>query len=656
MSGFSQINDYIRSISQEDEMCEYLAFEPWDIGERPAWFYDECRRDGIDIDDDVITQIVGKPPRDFQSSVLLSTSHFDITIGASQIGKSYPDAIDTIAMLTGEVPYSLRYPKGVDTGIKRPITPLNVMRWGRRDALSGELIDYDHTAVPDPSEWDCGNIIGCGIYPASRFCTAPSPVVWIGTMREPAKQMWIPTLRRLIPKRFLDMKRGVNGYSDKDNTFYLTTGRICIITYEQKYNRFEAKKAWKITLDEEPSDRRIFAAAMTHFEFCLRMVYTPYNGITWSYDDVIRRALNDKSVLVRHATQYDCPYDTREKINSRKAKLKRWEIAARVYGLYSDQSGSPYFDREKVMVWINTEIRSYQYAEFVPSTSFNGVKELPSVQVLKNDVDESDGVSTWEVYEDYRPECGYWITADTSLGGSSESDTGDHSSACIFRTPLPGEDEPKLVAFIFSRAKPQQFGMICLYAAAYYGNALFAPETRGESGATVLAATQDWPRYYRMTVIRDADKRPVKRLGFDTNTRTRPIIFSLVDNYIRTHESSGLKSLRILKEMAECVRDENGRPDHPHGGSTDALVSFGIGLYIWEYDRNQIPIGKAPERKSRFFDNDTGVETRPVLGSRRGLDERERQKIGHPYQGYVRRILQGRRAALEAVSQDSGGL
>jgi hypothetical protein len=641
VDAFSSISSHILDLSKNVELDTFMSFEPWDVERRPDWFTESCKADGINFNE--YLKIIPPDPHPFQTGSMMSTNILDCTIAGSQLGKSFPEIVDTIIQLTGEVPFSMKFEKGVDTGILRPVTVENVKRWGRRDAVSGTFIDRDIFAVKDPQAWNCGTIIGCGLYPKEKICPTSGGMAWVGTTKEAKNQFWWPKFKDIIPKHLLDRKRGIDGFSELRQQVHLVGGAtITIITYEQGYNRFEARRVWKIILDEEPEDRRIFTAALGHCER-LRMSFTPYNGISWSYFDIFKKIEEGARIGLYHATQYDSPYQTRADVDERKSIMKKWEIAARVYGLYSEQTGRPYYDRDKVYVWLNSHVRAARYASFMPTKPASTIYELVSTPVSMIDrpaIDSESEQDVWEIYEDVRPGCEYWMGVDTSDGAEEISAAADRSAAIIMRLPdeKAGEHEPVIVAAIRSIMQPSEFSRVCLYACVHYNNALLCPETRGQSAATFLATIRDYPYIFKMTVIRDADRKTTEHLGFDTNARTRKLIFDLVGDWIKSHEGDPrIPHMSLLREISACVVGEDGRPDHTTGKTLDSTVAFGIALYVFKYGREQIrdySIGIQQESIINRRHSAAFVETRPVLGSTRGLDMREKFPNAHTKQRY----------------------
>ena len=626
------------SVTGKEVLSDFYLFEPWNVGPRPSWFQQEVKGDQVKWDDALTQQIYGEAPHPFQSGILFSDALIVMGLAATQVGKSLPLLVDVIITLTGELPISLRYPEDQSTDVKRKMSVDNIRRWGRFDAKTGALIDHDEMAIIDPS-WDCGCVVGAGGYPKSHLCDKDSDQVWIGTFKEAKDVMWLPTLKEYIPKHMLNTRRYDDGFEAQKGIFHFNSGRtLHIITYEQGHQRFEAKMAKMIVLDEEPPDRRIFAAALAHCER-LRIPMTPYNGITWMYHDVLKSSKSSE-IAVFHATAYDSPYKTRENVNDKKRHMRKYELAARVYGLFASSADKPFFDQDMLMPMASRyfnvgEKLRLRYA--IPE-KFNAVQPDPKMIDFEL-ADEVDMRDVLEVWERPKPDVAYWVSADTAAGGETAAAAADKNIAYVFRPPRPGEPEwPVVVAVLYSTLPVREFAVECMKMAAWYNVAMLAPESRGETAAYFVAESRDWPLYFHMNVMRDADNRETDRLGFVTSPTSRNVLCTLLTDYLRDHfERKTVQPFthqQLLKEYQTAVTDEKGRMDHPETSSTDCLIGFAIGLYVWKYGREQIRLvqsqtscynegreqGISPALRKRMVNV---REFRPVLGGR-GMDARER--------------------------------
>lgn len=611
----SFFNKALESISDVEKLAKhpFYSFEPWDVEERSEEIYELARRDGVDLKDELLCKTVGDAPHPFQSGLLTDDIRIKVPLAGSQCGKTFPAVVLTIMMITGEIPIAFRYDKGEHTGFRRPITVDNIKRFGRIDKETGTVIDKDIYATRDDT-WDCGEIMGAGKFPHELVCPYPNARAWIGCFSEHKHQTWIPKLRDLIPEHCLDKTKGVKGFNERDGIISLSGGReINIITYEQDYRRFESRKVWLIVLDEEPPTEKIYDAALSHCHYMV-LPFTPYNGITYTKHRIFDYAPKTKNIRIYHATQYDCPFHNKEDVEDNVAGAPAWERVARIWGLHSEQSGAPYFNRSKLNYMKQYIKPVLKYGYFVPDKEVDHALDILKTSVNLVQSEKEDDWRMWEIYEEPIDGEAYLLTTDTARGAEDARDARDRSVAYIFRFTDKGKymmDKPVMVAALRSRAEVHQFRLMCMYAARHYNNATLAPESKSESGATFVALTRQWPYYYRMTLINDESEKATSRLGFDTNQRTRTPSIDLIKTEIgeANTKDHDFRHAYLLKELSEAVKGKNGRCDHTKQGTTDCIIAYAIKCWVWKYAKHQVSCNATPKKKSKKSAWQTRIES-----------------------------------------------
>lgn len=550
----------------------------------------------------------------FQKAYHLSSDRIRCANAANRTGKSLMEAIESICMMTGEIPYAMRYPEGTQTTIVRPwkdegqnsVGILNRIRFGFKSPENGHWTPpQKQPEMPDPGwpeEAPCGYVVGAGIFPAEKVSHRKGDRAWVCTWKQVRDERWVPLLGHLIPKQFRDSRwNRENGYSQKDSKFYLSNGnQIGIITYEMGWQRIQGANIWAIFYDEEPNDRRFWTEGDQRLigagtDGWMTLGFTPLGGLTWSYSDlhIPLRNGNMESASLYHATQYDSPFIGSETIDYRvKNNYKPWEIEARVYGRFSEMEGKPYYPWFKLNQWRRRFVHRFKAVHFLPNTD---APEMSEIYERGSHMEPGEGSSgfLWELYEDeLDPDNTYFMTMDVAEYDEGYSgEERDNSSAFVFRLPHEKENQswPVPVAFCRTGMMTMNFARECSYAAMYFNYCLLAPEVRGTAGGELIGVLRDYPFIYRMVVVDDYTRKPKRKLGFDMNQRTRSPVFDMVGDYINDHNRpDSLKSWWLLKEASECIKGKKGRPDHPDRGTTDSLVAFGIGLYIYRYNRDQI--------------------------------------------------------------------
>jgi len=642
------VKDYLRDGHGEaTQQHPFYQYEPWDKDvPRQKRIIDLAREHGIDFESDELISIIGTAPGPFQSGYIFCDKFIRVMFAGNQVGKSYCVLGDKITRLTGEIPLSLRFDKGEDTHQPRNITKNNIKRFGRIDKRDGRILDHDQTAVENDLLWDCGTIKGVGRYPKSRIAKAGSKI-WIVTYKQARDEAWWPMLKGMIPSNLLDQKKGSEkepGFDNNEHIVHLLRGcSIHFITYEQGHTRLEAagdlqefENLAEIVFDEEPPTDKFFNVALQRVS-AISLVTTPYAGLSWTYDDLFLKAAHNSDIKIFHATQFDCPYKTESEVMKKLRLMKKWEVAARIFGLHSEQSGRPYY--EEIYDIISERVRiarpTFDLMKILPSFVYETPIDLARrrneiVTVHAEDTDRD----AWQIYEHPQPGTAYFMSVDTAEGSEDETQEQDRHSAHVFRLPTDKEpDWPVQVATIDSSIECDQFAPLALYACAYYNNCLLGPESVGKSAGIFLLLTRDWPFKYTMTVINDITKKPTQKYGFSTQASNRTLLFDLVGNMMKdcTHlPMFGLRQLSVLKQIAGTIVGKGGRPDHKKRKRNDALLGLAIGYYIYRNTKELIQdYGNQFSNKSEPMSDwrTKPIESRPMLGAKgTGLDAIERRK------------------------------
>lgn len=610
MDVISRVNETLDGFKNDNRVLDaYYSFEPWDVKKRPQWMIEQAQRDGIDLYTDEMMHHIGNDPHDFQSGIILSTAFCTSAYGGTSIGKSYPIIFKAVAMLTGVLPLSFQYDKGADTGAKRPINEDNIRRFGRFDSRSGTFIDNDETAtMPEGwNEWDCGNIIGAGKFP-EELILPPGGEIWLLTTQKVLLNFWWPRFtdpsRRIIPEHLIDKTQN-GGFREKDRIVYTQrNGKICCITYDSNFDKAEGERAHLVIFDEEPPRENMFHSGMQHGDRVM-LIETPYRGITWSRDVVFPKKKTSDYVSF-HASQYDSPYQTKAKIDARRKVMPKYEIKARIWGIPSDVVGKPFFDYDKISLWVQRYAAlPYKAMRFDPTAEFRGIRGLElkdgtyipglmDVGVRRTEVEELNSKSVWRVYEERLPDVAYLFLVDPAEGAEKPEEAQDVCASLIMRQPIleQKEERPKIVASLRSTLPTIAFARTCSFAMRYYHNATLGAETkRHEVNATFAAELRDWPYWYYMTVTSDKTGKPKKHPGFDCNAATRLSVFDLIGEWLDSYEENQypeIPDLPLLIELMDCVVGKRGRPDHTRNGTLDTTQCFGIGLHILKFSPEQV--------------------------------------------------------------------
>jgi len=612
VDAFESIGKEIDVLSSgERERHPFYMFEPWDVEKRSDEQMAQAEKDGIDLFDPHFVRHTGTDPHPYQTGFLLDDVFVRSLQAGTQAGKSCVAQIEIGIMISGEIPHALRYEKGVDTGVKRLVTPLNIKRWGRRDSRTGSILDHNINAAAPESwkEWNCGNIIGVGLYPTSKIAEQGSQI-WVCTIAKGIQNFWWPAFtepdKLIFPEHFIDRNKGNNGSNSQDQVVFMVRGcKIVLISYESGFDKTEELKAHEIILDEPPPEE-MFQSAQQHASR-IAIVETPYKGISFTKNLMFPETPSPQK-KVYHATQYDSPYVDNDQIAVMRENMKPWDIGARVWGLHSEVKGEPYFDRGKLMIWLRKYTHMHEMAIFQPRNAYFGCVANPDVTHLSglidtpvdfHTVDQEDRRYVWRSYERVLPLTPYVLTADPAEGSETPEDAADVCAAIIAR-PLSVEEAQKtpeacpfkIVATLRSTLPTMAFARACSHAMRYYNNALLGAETqRGFWNGTFAHELKDWPYWYMISTMQDKSGKPKRHKGFDPNSKTRDSMYDLVDDWIAAYGQLDYPDFRdeeLMKELVAAVRGKNGRCDHTSDGTLDTVTCFGIMLYIYKFGGDQI--------------------------------------------------------------------
>lgn len=183
------------------------------------------------------------------------------------------------------------------------------------------------------------------------------------------------------------------------------------------------------------------------------------------------------------------------------------------------------------------------YGEFMcdPSNSSNKFFDQEKIRLdlekCEDSSRESAGVKYWG---SYKPNSYYAIGADTAGGVGRDSCT---MIGFDFRT---GE---QVLRYASNEIPPDIFAYEMIRVGQEFGNCLLAPELNNTGQATVaILKSEDYPSIYRHVVPGTATERPTRKYGWDTNKKTKPIMFF---DFKRDYEAGliTIKDAALLKEM-----------------------------------------------------------------------------------------------------------
>jgi len=174
----------------------------------------------------------------------------------------------------------------------------------------------------------------------------------------------------------------------------------------------------------------------------------------------------------------------------------------------------------------------------------------------------------------------YILTVDAS-SGKGEDFTG---------IQVLDVEEFEQVAEMQVKIPPEQAAEIAYKLGRIYNDALVVCEITGGWGFSVdqkLRRELKYKNPYTRHVLDRISKLFTDKAGFDTTTKTRPLILAALEEAIREKEL-GLYSVRALAEMAAFIIDENGKAAARPGQHDDLVMSLALAVYVAQQQPKQL--------------------------------------------------------------------
>lgn len=273
----------------------------------------------------------------------------------------------------------------------------------------------------------------------------------------------------------------------------------------------------------------------------------------------------------------DNELELRDKYNLTDQQLlwRRWKVAElqesqATFGL----SGQQLFKQEYPNNWIE----AFQVA----SGNVFDAEKLDSITPVKPIEKKTWGL---HIFEQPIPGKNYVIGVDPS-GGQA----GDRSSIQIF------EDESiTQVAEFVGKVRPDELAEITKQAAELYNDAFVGIENNMLS--TILFFSKIYENYYSTFVMDEKARRKTKKIGWNTNVKTREV---MIDDFVVLFEKGEIeiKSSAVLNEMRTFIVNDNGKREHATGKNDDALIACMIAVQMRKYNK---PRGRVFDYKPEGF-------------------------------------------------------
>jgi len=177
---------------------------------------------------------------------------------------------------------------------------------------------------------------------------------------------------------------------------------------------------------------------------------------------------------------------------------------------------------------------------------------------------------------------GFKIWVDKEVGhdyliGVDPSDGEGSDASCI---DVWDKESLEQVAQFYGKLRPDELSELVALAGYYYNEAFVGVENNMLT--TILLLSKIYDNYYYSNVIDERNAKRTKKIGWNTNTKTRDV---MIDDFIIAFEQGELKinSQTTLNEMKTFVKKDNGKREHADGKHDDCLFGGFIALQMRKF-------------------------------------------------------------------------
>ncbi len=185
------------------------------------------------------------------------------------------------------------------------------------------------------------------------------------------------------------------------------------------------------------------------------------------------------------------------------------------------------------------------------------------------------GVKFWHI-----PEPGESFVCGVDPSDGSGSDNG--GIAIWFKDLKTVEDPIEKCAEYYGKLRPDELGDLAVDMCIFFNKAFLGVENNMLSCILHIATVTGYDNYYFTTRIEEKTLKRTKKLGWNTNSKTRDV---MIDDFIQLHDEDNLKinSGLSLSEMRTFVRKDNGKREHADGKWDDMLFADFIAIQMRKY-------------------------------------------------------------------------
>lgn len=185
------------------------------------------------------------------------------------------------------------------------------------------------------------------------------------------------------------------------------------------------------------------------------------------------------------------------------------------------------------------------------------------------------GVHFWHIPE---PSESFVCGVDPSDGTGS-----DYGAISLWFKELKTIDDPiSKVAEYYGKLRPDELGDLAVDMCIFFNRAFLGVENNMLSCILHIATNTGYDNYYFTTRIDEKSLKRTKKLGWNTNSKTRDV---MIDDFIQLYDEDNLKisSLLSFSQMRTFVKKDNGKREHADGKFDDMLFADFIAIQMRKY-------------------------------------------------------------------------
>lgn len=190
---------------------------------------------------------------------------------------------------------------------------------------------------------------------------------------------------------------------------------------------------------------------------------------------------------------------------------------------------------------------------------------LNTLYLNKREPSEMDGLLN--IYEKIDPQINYVIGVDTSEGLI----TGDNSSAVVLNSR-----DYTVAAYYCGKIPPDTFATYLKIWGEKFNNALIVVESNNHGLVTLNYLKDIYPSIYFRKQFDEPSNSWTKKIGFQTNAKTKPLLISVLDKALRNNFK--IPCEEIINELKTYVIEEDGSTNASEGSHDDTVIATALAV------------------------------------------------------------------------------